>query len=164
MRPRVPLAKLVKFELLETFQAIAKANGTSLDEVWSRDRHGHVVRARAQMMQMCRERFNWGYDVIGAFFERDHSSVMYLLKSDVLTRESERRASIRLEGLTYQERFARARDAVEWAEDFEALARAEAFWVSGQIWGRSEESYLRRIANKRLEQLIEPVEIKELKR
>ena len=61
--------------------AIAESHNLSLKDILNPDRRWHVVTARREAMAAVHKTFpHWSYPVLGAVFERDHSTVMYSLQ------------------------------------------------------------------------------------
>ena len=73
-------SKMDAIDLTEEFEAIAKAEGTTIAEVLSESHEPHVSRARSAMWHVLRERFGWSYPAIGKLFHRDHSTIMQGLR------------------------------------------------------------------------------------
>jgi len=59
--------------------AIARRHGLEVEELLNGGRYPHLVRARRDVAVALREQ-RWSYSAIGRFLNRDHTSIMALVK------------------------------------------------------------------------------------
>jgi len=60
---------------------ISLKHGITVEELRGRRRFKHIVAARVEFCKSLRAK-NWSYPAIALFLNRDHTSIMYLLKRD----------------------------------------------------------------------------------
>ena len=70
------LADLSARDLVDVAQDLAREACATLEEVFSRSRQPHLVRARRRFYQHLRNQLGWSYPAIGAFVGRDHTTIL----------------------------------------------------------------------------------------
>ena len=70
---------MAQFELTDKTEAIVDKYGTTVAEVIGVSRFRHVVNARREVVRLFREVTGWSYPALGGLFNRDHTSIIYLV-------------------------------------------------------------------------------------
>lgn len=73
-------ARLAHMGALAEAQAIVRYYGATLEEVFGASRVKHVAQARHDLAAFIRSRFGYSYPALGAFFNRDHTTMMASVK------------------------------------------------------------------------------------